>query len=147
MRRWPAAAALQGTEEEGEDGLMKAQRIKPPRLQWVSSHICWIQTTVPVRSTPQQAQWRKRGGKNREGSQEASLKFSYIFWDSVHLLTVLLCGCLRMFTFILDKCWLWFCVRVCVYKHVCWCLVQTPFITQIVSTCPLFMSALQMSPI
>lgn len=37
---WPAAAALRGTEEEGEDALTKAQRIKASLLGWVSSHIC-----------------------------------------------------------------------------------------------------------
>lgn len=101
---------------------------------------------MPVRSTPQRTRRRKRRGKNREGCREASLKFPRVFRDSVHLLAALLCGCLRMFTYILDKCWLGVCVFVCVHKRVCWCLAQTAFITQRVSTCPLFMSALQMSP-
>lgn len=80
------------------------------------------------------------GGKNREGSQRAALKVG-VFRDSVHLLIWLLCGCLSMFTYILDTRCLGVGVCVCVDA-----LLSRHSLLR-VSTCPLFMSALQMSPI
>lgn len=145
-------------DRRGEKTLTKAQWInnQPSRLGWVSSHVCWIQTTGPVRMHLSAGQTKERERervkiekdekKRGRQSQEASLKIPPSLNSGI--LSIFLLG---------------YCVTVCV--PVCICCVQLLYVCECAwrcvsmycfshwvfiiyrgSTNPLLISALKMSP-